>query len=72
MKTVNGPMMVSADWWERSWTQAMRIASKLHTFSDTNYPAERQHQIQAMAIMHDFATLEVARVFEKALKEEKK
>jgi len=70
--TANGPMMVDCDWWERRWHQALRIAGQLHAFNDPNYPAERQHQIQAMAIMHDFASLEVARAFKKLLEAEKK
>ena len=68
VKTVNGPMMANADWWERSWTQALRISHKTcHTAQDTV-----DARICACGIMHDFAMLEVARAFKKLLEAEKK
>jgi len=68
VKTVNGPMMINADWWERSWTQALRIShSTCHTAQDTV-----DARICACGIMHDFAMLEVARAFKKLLEAEKK
>jgi len=68
VKTVNGPMMANADWWERSWTQALRIAS--HTCKAPSDSTDAR--ICACGIMHDFATLELARVFKQVLDAEKK
>ena len=66
--TVHKETIISADWWERNWPTAKRIANNLPVFTDNYNPPEKQHQIQAMAIMHDFATLEFVQVLKKALK----
>jgi len=62
------PVMDEVEWWKRRWPQAVSIARDLPVFTDNYNPPEKQHQIQAMAIMHDFATLEFVQVLKKALK----
>lgn len=63
-KTVSGSTLYNAGWWEENYTQAARVAQ--HTLKLS--PDTDQHRICAMAIMHDFATLEFVRILKTALK----
>jgi len=62
------PVMDKVEWWKRHWVQAVSVARDLPTFIDNYNPPEKQRQIQSMAIMHDFATLELVAIMKKALK----
>jgi len=67
-KENQGPIMQSVEWWDRSWIQALHLArERCKCAADTV-----DCRICACGIMHDFATLELARVFKKVLEAEKK
>ena len=61
--TVPKEVLLNAVWWENNWPQAVRVATntvKVNANTD-------QNRIVAMAIMHDFSSLEVARSLKKAM-----
>lgn len=51
-------------WWEAGWSQAKRIAQNTLRLP----PESNEHRIAAMAIMHDFTTLHLAKAIGEAKK----